>query len=147
MFTQILVPTDGSKLSQKAIRSAVQLAQASGATVTGAYVIPPYEPSRGESAIYVAGLTAERYKQATQREARKALAALKVEAKLASVPCETMTVTASSPWEGIVASAKQRKSDLIVMASHGRRGLSGLVLGSETNKVLTHSKIPVLVCR
>jgi nucleotide-binding universal stress UspA family protein len=147
MFTQILVPTDGTKLSEKAIRTAVRLAKASGASVTGTYVIPPYVPPRGEAAIYIAGLTAKRYKQAAQRAARKALAAVKVEAEVTGVRCETMVVTASSPWEGILASARRKKSDLIVMASHGRRGLSGLILGSETNKVLTHSRIPVLVCR
>ena len=110
-------------------------------------MIPPYTPPYGEAAIYVAGLTAKRYKEAAQRTARKALAALKIEAGIAGVPCQTLTVTAPSPWEGIIASAKRKKCDLIVMASHGRRGLTGLILGSETTKVLTHSKIPVLVCR
>ena len=83
MFTQILVPTDGSKLSDKAIRTAVRLAKASGARVSGAYVIPPYVPPRGEAAIYIAGLSAQRYKTATQEEARKALAAIQVEAGIA----------------------------------------------------------------
>ena len=147
MFTQILVPTDGSKLSKKAIRTAVRLAKASGAAISGAYVVAPYTPPYGEAAIYVAGLSATRYRQATQREARRALAAVKVEAELAGVPCQTVTLTAASPWEGIIAGAKRKKCDLIVMASHGRRGLTGLILGSETTKVLTHSKIPVLVCR
>ena len=147
MFTQILVSTDGSKLSDKAIRTAVRLAKASGASVSGAYVIPPYMPPRGEAAIYIAGLSAQRYKTATQKEARKALAAIQVEAGMAGVPCRTMKLTAASPWEGIIAAARRNKCDLIVMASHGRRGLSGLILGSETTKVLTHSKIPVLVCR
>ena len=147
MFKQILVATDGSKLSQKAIRTAVRLARATGAAVTGAYVIEPYTPPHGEAAIYVAGISAARYKAVTKREARKALAAVEIEAGTAGVPCRTIALTASTPWEGIIRSAKRGRCDLIVMSSHGRRGLAGLILGSETTKVLTHSKIPVLVCR
>ena len=147
MFKQILVPTDGSKLSQKAIRTAVRLAKATGAAVTGAYLIAPYIPPHGEAAIYVAGISARRYKEVTQREARKALAAIEVEAGTAGVPYRNVSLTAYTPWEGIIRIARRKKCDLIVMASHGRRGLRGLLLGSETVKVLTHSKIPVLVCR
>lgn len=147
MFKHILVSTDGSKLSQKAIRTAVRLAKASGAAVSGAYVMAPYAPSYGEAAIYVAALTARRYKEVTQKEARKALAEVEVEAGAAGVPYSSIMLTADTPWEGIIRSARRKKCDLIVMASHGRRGLRGLVLGSETHKVLTHSKIPVLVCR
>ena len=147
MFKQILVATDGSKLSQKAIRTAVRLARATGAAVTGAYVVEPYVPPQGEAAIYVAGLSAARYKALTKREARKALAAVEIEASTAGIACRTIALTASTPWEGIIRSAKRGRCDLIVMSSHGRRGLAGLILGSETTKVLTHSKIPVLVCR
>ena len=147
MFKQILVATDGSKLSQKAIRAAVKLARATGAGITGAFVIEPYTPPQGEAAIYVAGISAARYKSVTKRESRKALAAVEVEAGLAGVPCRSIALTAYTPWEGIIRSAKRGSCDLIVMASHGRRGLAGLLLGSETSKVLTHSKIPVLVCR
>lgn len=147
MFKQILVSTDGSKLSQKAIRTAVRLAKATGAALTGAYVIPPYVPPHGEAAIYIGGLSAQRYNAASQKEARRALAAVEVEAGIAGIACQTVKLTAASPWEGIIVAARRKKCDLIVMASHGRRGLSGLILGSETNKVLTHSKIPVLVCR
>ena len=147
MFKQILVATDGSKLSQKAIRTAVKLARATGAAVTGAYVIEPYTPPHGEAAIYVAGISAARYKAVTKREARKALAAVEIEAGTAGVPCRTIALTANTPWEGVIRGAKRGRCDLIVMSSHGRRGLTGLILGSETNKVLTHTRIPVLVCR
>ena len=147
MFRHILVSTDGSKLSQKAIRAAVRLAKATGATLTGAYVIAPYVPPYGEAVMYVAAISAGRYKTVTGREASKALAAIEIEAGAAGVSYQGVALTADSPWEGIIAVAKRKKCDLIVMASHGRRGLSALVLGSETNKVLTHSKIPVLVCR
>ena len=142
MFKDILVSTDGSKLSQKAIGAAVQLAKATGAALTGAYVIPPYVPPYGEAVMYVAAISAARYKTVTQREARKALAAIEIEAGAAGVSYQSVALTADSPWKGILAAAKRKKCDLIVMASHGRRGLSGLsglILGSETNKVLTHS--------
>ena len=148
MFKNILVSTDGSKLSSKAIRTAVRLAAATGAKVTGAYVIPPYvAPMYGEAAIYVPSVSPKRYKELTQREARKALAAVEIEARTAGVDYHGASLTANNPWEGIIRTAKSKGCDLIVMASHGRRGLAGLVLGSETTKVLTHSKIPVLVCR
>jgi len=147
MFKHILVPTDGSKLSAKAIRAAVRLANVTGAKVTGAYVIAPFVAPSGEAAIYLRGISLKRYKEFTGREARKALAAVEIEARASGIDYGRTTPTASNPWEGIVHAAKAKKCDLIVMASHGRRGLAGLLLGSETSKVLTHSKIPVLVCR
>jgi len=148
MFKHILVPTDGSRLSAKAIRVAVRLARDTGARITGAFVIPPYTPpAYGEAAIFVAAVSAKRYKAQAAREARKALAAIEIEARTAGVAYASATQTGYNPWEGIVRAAKAKKCDLIVMASHGRRGLAGLLLGSETTKVLTHSKIPVLVCR
>jgi nucleotide-binding universal stress UspA family protein len=148
MFKHILVSTDGSKLSGKAIRTAVRLAAATGAKVTGAYIVAPYvAPMYGEAAIYVPAVSPKRYKELTQREARKALAAVEIEARTAGVEYRGASITANNPWEGIIRTARSKGCDLIVMASHGRRGLAGFVLGSETTKVLTHSKIPVLVCR
>ena len=148
MYKHILVSTDGSKLSAKAIRTAVKLADSTGAKVTGVYVIPPYvAPAYGEGVMYMPAVSPARYKQITEREARKALAAVEIEARTGKVDFATMTLTADNPWEGIIRAAKSKRADLIVMASHGRRGLAGLVLGSETTKVLTHSKVPVLVCR
>ena len=148
MYKHILVSTDGSKLSAKAIRTAVKLADSTGAKVTGVYVIPPYvAPAYGEGVMYMPAVSPARYKQITEREARKALAAVEIEARTGKVEFATMTLTADNPWEGIIRAAKSKRADLIVMASHGRRGLAGLVLGSETTKVLTHSKVPVLVCR
>ena len=148
MYKHILVSTDGSKLSAKAIRMAVKLADATGAKVTGVYVIPPYvAPAYGEGVMYMPAVSPARYKQITEREARKALAAVEIEARTGEVDFATMTLTADNPWEGIIRAAKSKRADLIVMASHGRRGLAGLILGSETTKVLTHSKVPVLVCR
>jgi nucleotide-binding universal stress UspA family protein len=148
MYKHILVPTDGSKLSQKAITAAAELAKASGAKLTGVYVIPPYTPPvYGEGVAYVPEMTPKAYKELTDREARKALAAVEVEGEAAGVDTKVASLTHAHPWEGIIRTARSKKCDLIVMASHGRKGLAGLLLGSETTKVLTHSTIPVLVCR
>jgi nucleotide-binding universal stress UspA family protein len=148
MYKHVLVPTDGSPLSLKAIRTAVRLAKAVRARVTGIYVIPPYTPPvYGEAVMYAPEVSPRRYKEISEREAKKALAALEIEAESAGVPAKVIFVTAHSPWDGITRAAKAKKCDLIVMSSHGRKGLAGLLLGSETTKVLTHSKVPVLVCR
>ncbi len=148
MFKNIIVSTDGSKLSGKAIRMAVKLATATNAKVTGVFVMAPWVAAAyGEGVVYAPVMSPKRHKELTEREAKKALAAVEIEARTASVTYTALMLTAENPWEGIVRAAKSRNADLIVMASHGRRGLSGLILGSETTKVLTHSKIPVLVCR
>ncbi|MDA8107360.1 MAG: universal stress protein [Betaproteobacteria bacterium] len=148
MYKHILVPTDGSRLSVKAIKAAAQLAKAIGAKLTGVYVIPPYVPPMyGEAVVYVPEVSPRRYKELSQKEAKKALAAVEIEAQTAGVPCKALSLTADQAWQGIIRTAHAKKCDLIVMASHGRRGLTGLLLGSETTKVLTHSKTPVLVCR
>ena len=148
MYRHILVSTDGSKLSAKAVKTAVRLAKALDAKITGAYVIVPYVPALyGEAAAYAPLLNGRQHKQMVTQEAKKALAAVEAEAQAAGVPCGTLSATNEHPWRGIVRAAMARKCDVIVMASHGRRGLAGLLLGSETSKVLTHSKIPVLVCR
>ena len=148
MFKHILVPTDGSRLSAKAVKTAAKLAKQIGARLTGVYVIPPYVPPMyGEAAIYVPEISPKRYKDLSEKEAKKALAVVEIEARTAGVACKIGWLTADQAWEGIVKQARSKKADLIVMASHGRRGLSGLLLGSETTKVLTHSRIPVLVCR
>jgi len=148
MYKHILVPTDGSRLSARAIRAACALAQTCGAKLTGVYVVPPYVPPiYAEGMIYVADLGPQRYKELMAKAARKALAVVSAEARRAGVACATAAPLAAQPWEGILKTARARRCDLIVMASHGRRGIAGLLLGSETTKVLTHSKTPVLVCR
>ena len=148
MFKHILVATDGSKLAAKAVKSGVKLAKALGARVTGVYVIPPYVPPMyGEAAIYVPEVTPKRYKELSEKEARKALALVEIEAQTARVPCAVVYPVADQAWQGVIRTAQSKKCDLIIMASHGRGGLAGLILGSETTKVLAHSKIPVLVFR
>jgi len=148
MYKHILVPTDGSRLSIKAVKTAAGLAKKLGAKLTAVYVIPPYVPPMyGEAAVYVPEVSPKRYKELAEKEAKKALAAVEIAAQIARVPCKTTWVSNDQAWDGITRTARSKKCDLIVMASHGRRGLAGLLLGSETTKVLTHSKVPVLVCR
>lgn len=146
-FKHILVPTDGSKLSLKAVKSAMKLASTLGARVTGLYCIAPYVPPMYAEGFYAGYPTVSQQRAAGKKAAGKALAQVEASARAAGVACATATVDAGTPWAGILKAAKSKRADLIVMASHGRRGLSGLLLGSETTKVLTHSKVPVLVVR
>ena len=148
MYTHILVPTDGTKLSARAVRAAVALARTCGARITGVFVIPPYVPPvYAEGMLYVADIGPRRHKELMAKAAKKALDAVGAEARRGRVACASATPLADQPWDGILKTARAKRCDLIVMASHGRRGIAGLLLGSETTKVLTHSKIPVLVCR
>lgn len=145
MYKNILIATDGSELSEKAVRHGVDLAKAIGARVTGITVTIPLESyvATEVAATIDPGIFEER----TARMAEQSLAPIVEQATQAGVACETMHVKNVSVYEGIIDAADKKRCDLIVMASHGRRGLSGFILGSETTKVLTHSKIPVLVCR
>jgi nucleotide-binding universal stress UspA family protein len=144
MYRHIIVPTDGSKLSLRAVKTAVRLAGMLGAELTAMYVIPVYAPPvYGEAMIYIP----DSGRNAAKRAGQKALNGIERTANNAGIKCRTVMLASGAPWEGIIKTAKARRADLIVMASHGRSGLSGLLLGSETTKVLTHSKIPVLVCR
>jgi len=146
MYRHILVPTDGSKLSAKAIKVAAKLAKISGARLTGLSVMPPNPmPIYAESVSY--GVAPRNYKEIKEKAAKKALAVVKIEAETSGVQASTLSLTADQPWRAIIGAARSKRCDLIVMASHGRSGLSALLLGSETAKVLTHSKVPVLVCR
>jgi nucleotide-binding universal stress UspA family protein len=148
MFKHILVTTDGSRLSLKGVKAGVRLAAALGAKVTAVCVIPPWRtPMYSEGITYGTPPSPSQYKKATERTARKALAAVEIEAGAARVPCATLFVTAERPWEGILRVAKTKRCDLLSIASHGRGGLGGLLIGSETQRVLAHSKLPVLVTR
>ena len=147
MYQNILVPTDGSKLSMKAVKTAVRLASALGARVTGVYCIPTFSDPIYTEGLSVAGPSAGRQRAEAKKAGSKALAEIEKSARAAGVACGSAILASGTPWEGILKTAKSRRSDLIVMASHGRRGISALLLGSETVKVLTHSTIPVLVYR
>ena len=147
-YRRLLACTDGSARARKAVATAARLARACGAQLTVLFVMPPYVlPAYGEAAQFVPGVTPALYKQHADALARQVLVPAARIAREAGMDCETLAVNADQPWSGVLHAARRRKCDLIVMASHGRRGTSALLLGSETVKVLTHSKIPVLVCR
>ncbi len=147
MFKHILVPTDGSALSSDTVRRAVGFAKEAGARVTFLFAKPDYPVAfYGEGAL-IDPTTPEKFAEIAEKQAQDILAASVRTAAEAGVPCETVSVTNDVPYEAIIDAAADRGCDLIFMASHGRRGFSGLLLGSETQKVLTHSKIPVLVYR
>ena len=143
MYTHILIPTDGSDLSSKAIRHGIALAKAVNAKVTAVTVSMPFHVFSVEPATVTD--TPETYQKRMAMVAAKYLG--EVVAAAAGVSCETVHVEHEHPYQAIINTANQRGCDLIVMASHGRRGVSAIVLGSETVKVLTHSTIPVLVYR
>jgi nucleotide-binding universal stress UspA family protein len=149
MYKHVLIPTDGSRLAAKGVKAGVRLAKALGAKVTGVYVVPRNPPPvyGGDGALFVPEITPERFEKAMKSEAAKALRAIETQARAAAVRCTTETPTDNQPWQGILRVARARKCDVIVMASHGRGSLGGLILGSEATRVLAHSKIPVLVVR
>jgi nucleotide-binding universal stress UspA family protein len=149
MFKHILIPTDGSPLAAKGAKAGIRLAAALGARVTGVYVIGPYlPPVYAEASVMVTpGVTPQEYDKAAKAHGAKALGLIEREAKAARVPCKAELVTEVHPWQGILKVARARKCDAIAMASHGRGAIRGLILGSETARVLAHSKIPVLVTR
>jgi nucleotide-binding universal stress UspA family protein len=149
MYRNILVPTDGSPLSLKAAKAAIALAKALRARITVVYVIPPYPPPPEDDGmfLYAESFSQGDYAKRTQKHAQSILAKVDAAARTARVSCASLYVTGAQPWKSILRTARSSKCDLIAMASHGRRGLAALLLGSETTKVLTHSKIPVLVCR
>jgi len=143
MFKHILLPTDGSALAAKGVKNGVRLAKALGARVTGAYVIEPYlPPMYPEGAVMVGSVLDPReYEKAAEAQAAKALARIEREARRAAVRCAKQFVSAPQPWQGILKVARAKRCDAIVMASHGRGGLGGLILGSQTARVLAHSKL------
>lgn len=145
MFKHILIPTDGSDLSRKAVLYGVQLAKNAGARVTAISVMEPYRLASMEATLI--DETAEEHAAEAARQADVALEQVKMAADAASVPVETLRETSDAPYRAIIDCALANACDLIVMASHGRRGVAALLLGSETNKVLTNSTIPVLVYR
>jgi nucleotide-binding universal stress UspA family protein len=148
MFKHLLLPIDGSRLALKGAKAGIRLAKALSARVTAVYVIPPFMPiAYGDAAVYVPGLSPLEYKKATEKGARKALAAVEAEAKKSRVRCKARFLTATQVYDGILRTARSARCDAIVMASHGRGGLAGVLLGSETTRVLAHSKVPVLVLR
>jgi nucleotide-binding universal stress UspA family protein len=145
MYKNILIPTDGSELSDKAIRHGIALAKALGAKITAMTVTQPFHWFSIDHKM-VTDMPVEYEKHARQR-AEKILDAISKAACAANVECNAVHIEQEHPHDAIIKTAGSQGCDLIVMASHGRGGVSALVLGSETVKVLTHSKIPVLVYR
>jgi nucleotide-binding universal stress UspA family protein len=145
MFQHILVPTDGSPLSAKAVRNAVSLAKTLKARVTVMTVIEPYRVFAQDPAQLAE--TEAAYKKRTQADAARLLAEADDLAQKTGVTYATLQVEHEQVHQAITETASKRGCDLIAMASHGRRGIAALVLGSVTTKVLTHSSLPVLVYR
>lgn len=147
-YRHILACTDGSPRARRAVAAAARLAGCCNAQLTLLFVIPPYVlPAYGEAAQYVPGVTPHLYKQRANALMKRVLEPAERLARKFGVGCVSLGVNAAEPWSGILHAARKRKCDLIVMASHGRHGVARALLGSETQKVLTHSRIPVLVVR
>ena len=149
MYKHILLPTDGSRLSGKAIKQGIQLAKSLGANITALNVVLPYQQLMMDDGLMAATTVdfQKRFYDDSLKRSNLLVDKIKAEAKAAGVKCEGVTATSSVPYEAIVKQARKSKCDLIMMASHGRKGLSSILLGSETSKVLTHSTVPVLVVR
>ena len=147
MYKHILIPTDGSALSEVAIRQGIAFAREIRAKVTALAVSPSFHAFDVDPLMVGYTLSPEQYAASSAARAEEYLAVARVQAGIAGVPCETLHVTRDHVYDAIIDTATKKGCDLIFMASHGRRGISAFVLGSETYKVLSHSKIPVLVCR
>jgi nucleotide-binding universal stress UspA family protein len=147
MYKHLLVATDDSKLSAKAITHAIALAQALGARLTAFYASPDYPTPIYAEGVSYTPMPRKEYTARCTKEADKILKPIGLKAEAAGLEFNSAHVIAAAPWEAILAAARRSKCDAIVMASHGRRGFSAFLLGSETQKVLTHTKLPVIVVR
>jgi nucleotide-binding universal stress UspA family protein len=142
MYRHILIPTDGSKPAENGVAHGLALAKSLGAKVSVIFVVEPFSEMSGRFLELVA-----RYAELRKEQAKSVLDGAANAAKKAGVSCETIQVENGQPHQAIIAAAEDEGCDLIVMSSHGRSGLSVLLIGSVTNKVLTHAKTPVLVCQ
>lgn len=145
MFKHILLPTDGSRLSEIAIFNGIELARQHGARVTGLHAMPEFHLLSYRAAAI--DETRDHFAQDAQDHAQRYLDFVRRTAEEARVECATVSELSDHPHDAICRAARRLGCDLILMASHGRRGVQGVLLGSETQKVLTHSKVPVLVYR
>ncbi|VTU32584.1 Putative universal stress protein [Variovorax sp. PBS-H4] len=147
MFKRILVATDGSTLSKKAVSSAIALAAQHDADLVALTVIPRYPTNYFDGAMSFSHQDVARIEKQWADKAQGLLDAIGARAKAAGIRAKTVAVTSDRVADAVIAASKKHKSDLIVMASHGRKGIKRLLLGSETQHVLTHSALPVLVLR
>ncbi|MGZ5093816.1 MAG: universal stress protein [Burkholderiales bacterium] len=145
MFKHMLLPTDGSPLSEVALRKGMELAKSSNARVTRLFVVPEFHVLTYRAEMLEE--TRDQYAGDTRAQAKKNLAVVEELASAYKVPCDTVFVINDHPYEAIIKAAEDRGCDLIAMASHGRSGVKGVLLGSQTQKVLTHTSIPVIVFR
>lgn len=145
MYKRILLPTDGSEASRRAVQSGVDFARSIGAEVVAMTATPEFHTFAADSEMLE--LTADQFAEVSRTRAQRLLDEVLAAARDAGVPCSSVQVVSDDPDEAIIATARARMCDLIAMASHGRRGIKGLLLGSVTQKVLVHSAIPVLVYR
>ena len=149
MYRHLLVPTDGSRLSLRAVKTATRLAISLGSRISVVHVVPPWVPPLyGDPLSYLPIVSdPAEFKENAERSAQRVLATAARRVESLGVSCASVVCTHEHPWEGILKTARSRRCDLIVMASHGRRGLAGVLLGSEAARLLTHSRLPVLVCK
>ncbi len=145
MYSHIMMPTDGSELAEKAVQHGIALAKALAARITVLTVTPPFHTLTTDAQMIED--TPAAYKTRMETHAKEILGGAAQQARAAGVACETVHVEHEHPYLAVIETAGSKSCDLIVMASHGRHGIAAIVLGSETVKVLTHSKIPVLVYR
>jgi len=145
MYKQILLPTDGSELAERAVLAGVSFAKEVGASVVGVTALPDFRTFTADAELLEA--TEDEYLASSEQRASKILSTVTNAANAVGVPCATLMLRSDQPYEAIIRTARERQCDLIVMASHGRHGVAGMLLGSETQKVLVHSSIPVLVYR
>ena len=147
MYKHILLPTDGSNLSAKAVKHGIEFARKIKARITVIHVVPEFKILVDEGITVLNPALKKRFEDEGRGRAQKMLDEVASKARARGVRCNTVSAASDLPYQQIIATARKEKCDLIMMASHGRRGLSSLLLGSETAKVLTHSKVPVLVLR
>jgi len=147
MYKHILLPTDGSPLARRAVRAGIKFAKSVGAKVTGFYAAPPATPLEFKGLLPVGYIDPAEHARLIERAAARYLAVIERAAKAAGVRCKLEHVTDDYPADAIVAAAIRNKCDLIFMASHGHRGFTSLLLGSQTQKVLAQSKVAVMVYR
>lgn len=147
MFRNILIATDGSELSDKLLAPGTALARALGAKITGVHVVPEHMPTFSGEMAWANETLRARFRESAREMGDRYLDRMEAAAREAHVPFERVLAPNDHVWKGIIATADDKGCDVIMMAAHGRRGLGGLVLGSETNRVLVHSRTPVLVYR
>ncbi|MBP6720352.1 MAG: universal stress protein [Rhodoferax sp.] len=147
MYKKILVATDGSTLSKKAVANAIELAASLGAELVALKVVPRYPQSYFEGGLALQAAEVERVEAQWASEGQAIVDAVKQAADAQGVKTKAVTARSDVVSDAIIAAAKKHKCDLVVMASHGRKGVKRLLLGSETQQVLTHSHVPVLVLR